>query len=225
MTNTTTQNFRAQKLGKLIQDARSTAEKSISDCAQALGVSDATFENYENGEQSPSLPQLELLAYTLRVPLDYFWGEEKRSRIVERQSAIDFMRLNAVRQRMIGAKLRKARLEAGYSLEDLSEGLGISKETLEGYELGLASIPLPELERLGDMLQQPIKYFEDQHGPVGVWSAQQRALEEFKELPPELQIFVSKPINRPYLELAQRLSEMSVEKLRAVAEGLLEITL
>ena len=41
----------------------------------------------------------------------------------------------------------------------------------------------------------------------------------------ELQGFVCKPINRPYLELAVRLSEMSVEKLRGVAEGLLEITL
>ena len=84
---------------------------------------------------------------------------------------------------------------------------------------------MPDLEMLSDKLHQSIKYFEDQHGPVGMWSAQQRAMEDFKELPPEMQIFVSKPINRPYLELAQRLSEMSVEKLRAVAEGLLEITL
>ena len=40
-----------------------------------------------------------------------------------------------------------------------------------------------------------------------------------------MQQFVSKPVNQPYLELAQRLSEMSVERLRSVAEGLLEITL
>ena len=50
-------------------------------------------------------------------------------------------------------------------------------------------------------------------------------MQDFKEMPPELQAFVAKPINLPYLELAQRLSEMSVDKLRAVAEGLLEITL
>lgn len=225
MTNTTMLNLRAQRLGKLIQDARSQADKSISDCAQALGVSEATIENYEIGDQSPSLPQLELLAFTLRVPLDYFWGEETRAQVAQQRSDIDFKRLNAVRQRMIGAKLRKARLEAGFSLEDISGVLGLSEESLESYELGLTPIPVPELELLGDRLKQPINYFEDQHGPVGVWSAQQRALEGFKELPSELQIFVSKPINRPYLELAQRLSEMSVEKLRAVAEGLLEITL
>jgi hypothetical protein len=50
-------------------------------------------------------------------------------------------------------------------------------------------------------------------------------MQHFAELSPELQDFISKPINRPYLEIAQRLGEMSVEKLRAVAEGLLEITL
>jgi len=60
---------------------------------------------------------------------------------------------------------------------------------------------------------------------VGVWFSQQSALKGFQGLSPEMQAFVSKPVNRPYLELAQRLSEMSVEKLRTVAEVLLEITL
>jgi hypothetical protein len=49
-------------------------------------------------------------------------------------------------------------------------------------------------------------------------------VDDFLELSPELQAFVSKPINRPYLELAQRLSEMSVDKLRSVGEGNLEVT-
>jgi len=225
MTNMTLRDLRAQSLGKLIQEARSTAGKSLSDCAQALQVSQETFEAYEAGDQSPSLPELELLAFTLHVPLDYFWGEGPITQEAEQPPAVDFRRLNAVRQRMVGAKLRKARLEAGYSLDSLSAEVELSSETLEQYELGLLPVPVPELEMLGEKLKQPLKYFEDQHGPVGKWSAQQRALQDFKQLPTELQIFVSKPINRPYLELAQRLSEMSVEKLRAVAEGLLEITL
>jgi hypothetical protein len=78
---------------------------------------------------------------------------------------------------------------------------------------------------LGELLERPVREFLDQHGPVGLWNTQQRAVKGFSELKPELQAFVSKPINRPYLELAQRLSEMSVDRLRAVAEGLLEITL
>jgi len=60
---------------------------------------------------------------------------------------------------------------------------------------------------------------------VGKWITQQAVVREVLELPPDLQAFVCLPVNRPYIELARRLSEMSVEKLRAVAEGLLEITL
>jgi len=48
--------------------------------------------------------------------------------------------------------------------------------------------------------------------------------QEFNELPAELVDFINKPINRPYLELAKKLSEMSVDKLRNIAESLLEIT-
>jgi hypothetical protein len=44
------------------------------------------------------------------------------------------------------------------------------------------------------------------------------------ELPEDVREFICKPVNLPYLKLAMRLSELSVEKLRAVAEGLLEIT-
>jgi hypothetical protein len=44
-------------------------------------------------------------------------------------------------------------------------------------------------------------------------------------MPVELRQFVAQPVNRPYLELARKLSHMSTEKLRSVAEDLLEITL
>ena len=37
-------------------------------------------------------------------------------------------------------------------------------------------------------------------------------------------VFVCKPVNRPYLELAMKLSGMSTDKLRSVAEDLLDIT-
>jgi hypothetical protein len=55
--------------------------------------------------------------------------------------------------------------------------------------------------------------------------SQQESIQRFLELPPDMQNFIAQPINRPYLELAQRLSEMEVNKLRGIAEGLLEITL
>jgi len=54
---------------------------------------------------------------------------------------------------------------------------------------------------------------------------EQEAINSFMKLPPELRAFVCLPVNLPYLELARNLSQLSTEKLRSVAEGLLDITL
>jgi hypothetical protein len=53
----------------------------------------------------------------------------------------------------------------------------------------------------------------------------QLAMQKFMNLPKDLQDFVCQPVNRPYLELAMKLSSMPRDKLRSVAEGLLDITL
>jgi hypothetical protein len=45
-----------------------------------------------------------------------------------------------------------------------------------------------------------------------------------KSIPDEVQQFIKNPGNEPYLRLAMHLSSMSTEKLRAIAEGILEIT-
>ena len=216
--------IRAKKLGVLIRDARLQAEQTAEACAGMIGVSPETFEAYELGMKSPSMPELEALSYSLDIPLEHFWGDHTLSESKATKAPPDLKKFVALRQRIIGAQLRKARQEAGLSLEALAEQALSSPTMLEAYELGETSIPLPDLELLTGALQRSLKDFQDRNGLVGTWAAQQRALRDFAELPPDLQAFVSKPVNRPYLELAQRLSEMSVDKLRAVAEGLLEIT-
>ena len=216
--------IRTKKLGVLIRDARLATGKSLDECAQAVGVTPDRFERYELGVEPPSLPELEILAYTLRVPLEHFWGNErlkKNGRVV----TLDADQVKTLRQKMIGALLRKVRVEGKITLETVASKTGLGLEKLEQYELGEAAIPIPELESISQVLNSSIFEFQDRHGPVGNWFVEQKASREFKDLPVDLQGFVCKPINRPYLELAIRLSEMSVEKLRSVAEGLLEITL
>ncbi|MCZ7671380.1 MAG: hypothetical protein M5U34_31730 [Chloroflexi bacterium] len=46
----------------------------------------------------------------------------------------------------------------------------------------------------------------------------------FDELPAEMQMFLANPTNMSYMETAKTLSEMDVQRLRLVAESLLEIT-
>ncbi len=216
--------IRAKKLGVLIRDARLAAGKSSGLCAEAIGVSDEIYTAYELGESSPSLPELEMLALFLNVPREHFWSGETYMSAETRPELPSPQQLLPLRQRVIGVMLRKARVDARLSQEELAEKLGIPVEELQQYEFGARSLPVPLLETIAGHLELSVQDFQDRHGPVGAWFTRVRAVRDFQELSPELQEFVSKPINRPYLDLAMRLSEMSVEKLRSIAEGLLEIT-
>lgn len=216
--------IRAKKLGLLIRDVRLKTGKSLEECAQAMGLSVDELAAMEFGERPPTLPELELLAYYLEIPLDHFWSNEILKTDGSDKS-VDAADIIQVRQGVIGDMIRKGRIKAELSIEDLAQKTGIKTESLQSYEQGKLSISLPELEILAQVLNNNIGDFEDSQGPVGSWFNEQKNIRIFQDLLPELQEFVGKPINRPYLELAIRLSELKVEKLRALAEGLLEITL
>lgn len=224
MTNDATiMKIRAKKLGNYISEARIAGGHSIAELSEKIGISSETMGEYENGNQSPSLPELELLAYTLQKPLEYFI--EGDTHVPEGARPIVLDRFLGIRQRIIGTQLRKARVEAKLTLEDISRKTGIDADKLHTYEMGDVAIPLPELDALVSALNVSIRDFQDKHGPVGEWLIEQQQVNAFLELSDDIRAFISKPVNVPYLELAVRLSEMSVEKLRSVAEGLLEITL
>ena len=216
--------IRTKKLGILIRDARLAARRGIPECAKAIGVTNGIFRAYEEGRRAPSLPEMEVLAYFLDMPFRRFWSKEAVSDDMSPTESLNLPVLVGVRQRMIGALLRQARLKASISPKALSEQSGASTSRIRAYELGERSIPLPELEGLISLLNGQIESLFDQTGPVGQWLSQQQAIQDFKKLPPELQDFVCKPVNRPYLDLALKLSELSTEKLRSVAENLLDIT-
>jgi len=216
--------IRAKKLGVLIRDARVKSGKSPEECAQAMGLSLDELTAMEFGERPPTLPELEILAYYLDVPVEHFWGSEVLQANGKERS-VDAAEIKQLRQTVIGGLIRKVRLEAELSVEQLAEAAGMPPASLQAYEGGEAAIPLPELEAIAQVLNNPIAEFKDQTSQVGSYFTSQKNIQEFLTLPPVLQEFVGRPVNRPYLELAIKLSEIKAEKLRALAEGLLEITL
>jgi transcriptional regulator with XRE-family HTH domain len=216
--------IRTKKLGVLIRDARLSARRSVQDCAEALGIRKGLFRSYEEGERSPSLPELEALVFYLGLPLDHFWSREIKSTNTSPIKNIDLPRLLAIRQRKIGALLRQERMNASISIRNLANQTGIAGSRIKAYELGESPIPLPELEILVRALGGRIESFFDRNGPIGQWMLNEEAVKQFLEMPVELRQFVATPINRPYLELAMKLSGLSRDKLRSVAEDLLDIT-
>ncbi len=216
--------IRAKKLGLLVHDQRIKAHKTVEDCAKALGIPVDEFSRIEMGERPPTLPEVEILAYYLKVQPDNLMGGVLQP-APSAENLVDTKQVTEARQKEIGELIQDKRVRAELSLDDLAEKTGIPAESLNNYEQGSAPIPLTELENLAQEMQCSLSDFKDQQGPIGKWISEQKNCNEFVSLSPDLQEFISKPINRPYLELAIKLSELKVERLRSLAEGLLEITL
>lgn len=217
--------IRSKILGVLLRDARLAAEKSAKECAEAIGCSVSHYTAYELGNKSPSLPELELLAYFLNVPLGHFWGNQvvsegggAPSRKLPAQS------LTSLRDRIIGAKLRKTRTGARIKMKELAAEVGVPSGRLSSYEYGKRPIPLPELEAIATRLNLSLDDLFESQGPVGEWDSTRRAFERFQELSPELREFIARPANETYLRLAHQLSQLPTDKLRGIAESLLNIT-
>ena len=214
--------LRSKKLSVLIRDARLAANKSLSDCERLIGVPSDVIRSWEEGRKTPSLPELEALAYSLHLPLLHFWSKEAMSEIAPAPESANLPALIRIRQRLVGALLRQQRENASLSIRALSEQSGIPTARLKAYERGERPIPVPELEGLVGLLGGQIDALFDQTGRIGQWMNQQKAVQDFLQLPFELQYFAAEPDNRPYLKLALKLSNMSTDKLRYLAEDLSE---
>jgi len=216
--------IRAKQIGVLLHQARLKAGKSMKEVGRLLGVSSSMVKAYENGEKAPSLSELEAFAYIYGVPIEYFWEEQPLGEGSEKAEDLKWDLIIQLRNRIIGAKICQARMDQGKTLKELSQVIQVSPRVLRSIELGDRPVSMPELEKLLDALNLTVRDLFVKEGVVGEWFMRQKAIKNFEALPVELQEFVTRPINRPYLELAKKFSEMDVNKLREVAEVLLEIT-
>jgi transcriptional regulator with XRE-family HTH domain len=214
--------LRSKKLGILITDARSAARRTNNDCAKILGISPEEYDLLELGEKTPSLPQLEVLAFYLDVPIEHFWGNRTISETSDFH--LNGKALIKLRQKVVGITIRQLRTEANITLDELAEHLELTATELNAYELGEKPIPVPLLDAILIALKANISCVTDHQGQLGQWYLKQKVEKRFGGLPADIQEFMVKPVNEPYIELAKKLSELPVTKLRSIAEGLLEIT-
>jgi len=224
MPNQEVAELRNRILGVLIQNARDQARVSRRECAAILGVSSAKFAGFEEGTKAISLPEIELLSRFLGVSRSIFDSAESLNSSAKATPLPNPELFLPLRHRIVGARLRQARQEAGRTQQDLAELLGCSMSVIADYEYGRRPVALADLEAVGRMLNVPLEYFADQDSEIGEWQRLQLQFDQFKALPAELREFVVRPINRSYVELAVKLSQMPAGSLRAIAEGLLEIT-
>ena len=216
--------LRMRILGVLIRDARLSSSLSDQDCAAELNIPLETFQGWELGQESPTLPQLEMLAYVMGVPVSHFWDTTTISaqQVARHVNADEYAQL---RNRVVGTLLRLARQEEKMSQAELAEACGLPLEKVTDYELGKTPIPFTELTSLSAAARVSLSYFIDDASRIGSWLNQQESFRLFSELPDELRDFVSQPSNRAFIELALKLSKMPVNDLRDVGASILSITL
>jgi transcriptional regulator with XRE-family HTH domain len=215
--------IRSKIVGVLLRNARTKAGKSRNDCAAVLGCSPDTISQFEYGRKDITLPQLEVLAYFLGLPITYFWDKDAIPEEEEMDRPVN--EIMTVRRKIIGVLLRQARLDAGKNQKQCAAALSCSAERISQYERGQKGIPLPELEALADFLDVPITHFlDEQTTPLSTEAPEVRGVETFAELPPDVRDFVSNPTNALYIRIAMKLSTLSVDALRQIAETLLDIT-
>jgi transcriptional regulator with XRE-family HTH domain len=166
----------------------------------------------------------QFIAYFLEVPVDDLWSSNPYTESHAERNFYNIPQVIQIRGRIVGALIKQARLNEKLSVEELSQRSGMTPVDLEAIELGKIQIELPRLELVAGILNLSIQDFQNKEGIAGKWIQRQQIQRDFLELPEDIQNFVSKHENRPYLELAMRLSEMSAVKLRSIAESILEIT-
>lgn len=217
--------LRARIVGVLIRDARVARGYTVEHLAELLQTAPEQIVAWEFGDESPSLPALELLAYTLEVPITQLMSgtetllEQMAKRMVNQQEYL------STRDRMIGVEIRLYREQAGVSLKQLSERTGLDETILTQYEYGQAAVPFSHLVSIASALRVTESAFLEGENRVGRYLEAQEAFELFLQMPPEVRQFIAKPSNHRYIELAIKLAKMDTSKLRELAESILEITL
>ncbi len=219
--------IRSKKIGVCLADTRLNTRKSVEESAEYLGITPQQYTAFEKGVTTPSLPQLESLAAFFNVPIEHLikWRPDSESKPKFDAATLD--KIVKLRDHVIAAYISKARKDKQLTSESLAASCGISEEDLLAYENAEKSIPYPVLEGLSKFLEIDLSSLHAAHGPLAQKTETAEMVEtnqKIGDLPPEFVDFINKPINRPYLELAQKLSAMNVDRLRAIAESLLEIT-
>ena len=150
----------SQQLLQNIRQIRKITQRSIHDCASFLDISKNEYLAFERGENFLSLPQIELLAAFLGVPVSKLFEEDpdKKDLVLIRDRHLH-PRYQHIRQKMVRAEISLRQAEQNLSLEDLHQITQIPVNTLEDYLHIGAPIPIHHMLELLQALNLAIDLF------------------------------------------------------------------
>ena len=216
---------RRREIGLLIRRAREVAGKSRKEVAAYLGLSQAAITSIEEGRRETSLPQVEAIAYYLRMPVFALLDESASAAQTTWRAVIDFEEIQNVRGHIIGVRLKQARQQKGETVRQVAQAAGLPPSRLSAYETGERPVPITELESLmghfgltwNDLLDVGI-------GPLGEAQLYHQQHAQFDALPSDVREFVADPHSLPYLRTAMRLRDFPAEQACAAGQALIELS-
>jgi transcriptional regulator with XRE-family HTH domain len=153
-------NISSNSIGQRLGTLRKIMKRSLRDCAGILDIPIETYLQIENGEESISLPQIEILSLFLGVPavliLKDMDLQNHNVQYLTKQKRATFM---TIRDKMIRSQLLGLRENSGKSLENLSEETGIETAILAAYETETTPIPADHLAAIAAAFEQPFSHF------------------------------------------------------------------
>ena len=208
--------LRGRILGVLIRRGRLAVERSVEDCATYLQVDAQVIEAWEHGASVPGLPQLEGLTRCLLAAA----GDSPESAEDKRVNRAEYYLL---RQRMIGAKLKMARLTQELEVEDLGRRSGLDAGLIKRYEFGDVAIPMNHLCALAQAVGLDLRYFlhaaQTRRDKLPSRSAGAAEAPADKDL----LRFAADDRNQEYIRLAMAFRQIDREDLQRIAEALYNI--
>jgi transcriptional regulator with XRE-family HTH domain len=232
-TKTQVKTLRAHKLAALILDARLYARRTPEESCALLGWDAYHLQSLESAIIAPSLPELEALAAFYAVPVDHFFGSTSLSDEMPKLRTDTMNQRLQLRHRILGAMIMQTRSRQDLSREDLGLLTDISIDLLTQYELGQTPIPVTDLEDITHALQVDLALWIDSYAiptqatsfkPVTSMVQEESEEIDYSQVPSDLSDFITNPLNKQYLIIANKLSALPADQLRRIAESLLEIT-
>ena len=228
-------NLKRKILGILMRNARAGAGFNLTETAELLGIAPSTLKDFESGQQEPDLPVLETLARLCNIPVSYFWSDA----LPAPNRNYKYAQAIALRRKVVGLLLNKARTDADHPPEKIADYLGNSVEQVTRYEQGQLGVPFSQLTALAELLNVDLNYFLDgANGAEAASVPRPDAAQKTSavpgapadgftvpaDIPDDIAAFLHDPANLLYIKLAMRLQSLSTETLRTLAEGILDIT-
>ena len=214
----------SEGLNLKIKSIRKSMQMSLHDCARILGTSTSRYLAFEQGEESLSLPEFEILAYYFGIPLmECLEGQlnfSMRFSLLEDDKRTAYIHL---REKWIRARITLEIEKQEVKLEELAEVVGISTETMNGYKIGEIPIPINHLQIICTQLNIPLDDFfpEIELGELDNQHPYEQAAGQWNpEFPPGE--YANKNNEAIYNQLLAALKEISEEDQAQVAKALLK---